>query len=359
MQIEVTEFLIQMIASIVKILAVFILVAQVPPIMVWFERRAPALMQRRKGPNRVGIGKFRLLGLIQPLADALKLLFKEEVVPDAANKIFFHIAPIFTLIPALLIAGAIPFGNEIGLLGFKIPMSVVRLDVGFLYIFAISSIAVYGVILAGWSCNNKYSLMGGLRSSAQMISYEIPLGLSLIPVVLVFGTLDLNEIVLKQSAVWGIFMPPLFISFFIFLICMFAETNRAPFDLAEAEGELVAGFHTEYGSFKFSLFFFGEYVNMFVLSCLAATLFFGGWSVPFVSHEALMSLIGNQAIVFLIGFAMIMIKAAFFLFFYVWVRWTVPRFRYDQLMTLGWKFMMPVALANIVITAVALGALHF
>ena len=359
MEIELNEVLVQLIATVAKIGLVFGISAQVPPIMVWFERRAPALMQRRKGPNRVGIGPFRLFGLIQPLADALKLMFKEEVVPDTANKIFFHLAPVFCLFPALLIAGAIPFGNDVTILSFKIPLSVVKLDVGFLYIFAISSIAVFGITLAGWSCNNKYSLMGALRSSAQMISYEIPLGLSLIPVVLVFGTLDLNEIVLKQEHMWGIFMPTLFISFVIFLICMFAETNRAPFDLAEAEGELVAGFHTEYGSFKFSLFFFAEYVNMFVLSCLAATIFFGGWGVPFVSYNTLLDLFQYQAIVALIGFGMLMIKATFFMWLYVWVRWTLPRFRYDQLMSLGWKFMMPVALANIVITAIALGAMHW
>jgi NADH-quinone oxidoreductase subunit H len=351
---EFNELTVGIISTIVKILIVFTLVAQVPPIMVWFERRAPALMQRRKGPNRVGIGPFRLFGLVQPLADAVKLMFKEEVVPDSANKIFFHLAPVFSLFTCLMIAAAIPFGHPVNIMGFTIPLQVVSVDVGFLYIFAFSSIAVYGITLAGWACNNKYSLMGGLRASAQMISYEIPLGMSLIPVVLVYGTLDLNEIVMKQSQVWGIFLPQLMISFVIFLISMFAETNRAPFDLAEAEGELVAGFHTEYGSFKFSLFYFGEYVSMFILSCLASTVFFGGWNIPFVTYDMLMSTFNNQAIVALIGFVSLMLKATFFMWLFVWVRWTLPRFRYDQLMNLGWKFMMPMALANIVITAVVM-----
>ena len=365
---EVNELTIQIAATAVKILFLFIICAQVPPIMVWVERRLPALMQRRKGPNRVGlgpftifgkkIGPFRLLGLIQPVADAIKLIFKEEVVPDAANKVFFHIAPVFCLFPALMIAAAIPFGHVVEIFGYKISLQVVSLDVGFLYIFAFSSIAVYGVTLAGWSCNNKYSLMGGIRSSAQMISYEIPMGMSLIPVVLYYGTLDLNEIVGKQVSMWGIFNPVLAISFVIFLVCMFAETNRAPFDLAEAEGELVAGFHTEYGSFKFSLFFFAEYVSMFVLSCLASTLFFGGWNVPFISYDQLLNVFGFQAIVAIIGFVMLLLKATFFMWLYVWVRWTVPRFRYDQLMGLGWKFMMPVALANIVLAAITLTLFH-
>lgn len=347
------EFWVQVLATAVKIVVLFGVVANVPPLMVWFERRVPALMQRRKGPNRVGILGLRLFGLLQSGADAIKLIFKEEVVPAEANKVFFHLAPVFSLFPALLIAGAIPFGPDITVLGHKISLSVINLDVGFLFIFAMSSLAVYGITLAGWSCNNKYSLLGSLRSSAQMISYEIPLGLSLVPIVMIYGTLSLPEIVARQESVsaWGIWAAPL--SFVIFLISMFAETNRAPFDLAEAEGELVAGFHTEYGSFKFSLFFFGEYVSMFILSCLASTVFLGGWRLPFVAPETVLAWVRYDWIAGLVGVATLFLKATAFMWLFVWVRWTLPRFRYDQLMTLGWKFMMPVALANIVVMAVA------
>jgi NADH-quinone oxidoreductase subunit H len=332
---------------------------QLPPLLVWIERRVPALMQRRRGPNRVGIFKWRLYGLLQSLADTVKLIFKEEVVPDGAHKVFYHLAPVFCVFPAFLVACAIPYGPDLAIYGYKIPLSVVRMDVGFLFIFAISSLAVYGVALAGWASNNKYSLMGSLRASAQMISYEIPLGMSLIPIVLIYGTLDLGKIVEAQNSFfqWGVFTAP--VSLLIFVICMFAETNRAPFDLAEAEGELVAGFHTEYNSAKFAAFFLGEYVSMFVLSCLASTVFFGGWQVPFVSYDALVTMLGSPNFVAPIGILMLLLKAAFFMWVYIWVRWTLPRFRYDQLMSLGWKFMLPIGLANVVVTAIVLAVLRF
>ncbi len=355
---ELNDTLVQIIATCIKIVVLFLICAHVPPFMVWFERRAPALMQRRKGPNRVGIFKFRLFGLIQPAADAIKLLFKEEVVPAAANKIFYQVAPIFGLVTSVLIAGAIPYGSDLQVFGYTIPLSIIRVDVGFLFIFAISSIGVYGITLAGWASNNKYSLMGALRASAQMISYEIPMGLSLIPMVMIFGSLDLNTIIAQQGENvfnWGFMYAP--VSFFLFLICMFAETNRAPFDLAEAEGELVAGFHTEFGSFKFSLFYFGEYVSMFVLSCLAATVFFGGWQMPFIPHDQVVAMVGPN-LTALITFMTLFLKAAFFMWLYVWVRWTLPRFRYDQLMSLGWKFMMPIGLVNILVTALVIAMME-
>ncbi len=343
---------IQVIASIVKILIVLVLCLQVPPLMVWAERRAPAMMQRRKGPNRVGLFKFRLYGLLQSAADAVKLIFKEEVVPRGANKAVYHIAPIFGVFTAMMVACAIPYGNDISVFGQKVSLSPIHLDVGFLFIFAISSLAVYAVTLAGWASNNKYSLLGSLRASAQMISYEIPLGMSLIPLVVIFGTLDLNKMVLAQSAYpwsWGVVKAP--ISFLLFLVCMFAETNRAPFDLAEGESELVAGFHTEFNSAKFAAFFLSEYVAMFVLSCLAATVFFGGWQTPFIPYETLLSLLGGMEwLAALAGFVCLIVKAAFFMWVYVWVRWTLPRFRYDQLMSLGWKFMLPVGLVNLLVT---------
>ena len=243
------EFWIEFVITAIKIVLVFTVCAQIPPFMVWFERRAPAYMQRRKGPNRVGLFGFRLFGLIQPLADTIKLIFKEEVVPTGAHKVFYHLAPVFSLFTSLLVAAAIPFGPPIEIFGRTITLSVVNLDVGFLFIFALSSLGVYGVTLAGYASNNKYSLMGALRASAQMISYEIPLGLSLIPIVIICGTLDLNTIVLGQESIlsWGIFKAP--VSFFLFVIAMFAETNRAPFDLAESEAELVAGFFTGYKYF--------------------------------------------------------------------------------------------------------------
>ena len=355
MGLSLDEFTVQFVAFVIKFSIILGLCLQIPPLMVWVERRAPALMQRRKGPNRVGLFGFRLFGLVQSAVDAIKLIFKEEVVPDGANKFFFHAAPVFAMFPAILVATAIPYGPSIHVFGYLVPLSITSLDVGFLFIFAIASIAVYGVALAGWSCNNKYSLLGSLRASAQMISYEIPLGMSLIPAVLIYDTLDLNTIVLKQSNIWGVVWMP--VSFFIFLICMFAETNRAPFDLAEGESELVAGFHTEYGSFKFSQFYLAEYVSMFVLSCLASTIFFGGWQIPFLPFGPVVELLSSYGVPFAeylmaaLCFGMLLIKACFFMWVYVWVRWTLPRFRYDQLMNLGWKFMLPVALANIVVTA--------
>jgi NADH-quinone oxidoreductase subunit H len=359
MGLTANEFTVQFIATLIKFAIIAGIALHIPPIMVWAERRIPGMMQRRKGPNRVGLFQFRLYGIVQPLADTIKLIFKEEVVPEGAQKAFYHLAPIFSVFPAFLIAMALPYGPDIQAFGFTIPLSVIRVDVGFLFIFAVSSLAVYGVTIAGWASNNKYSLLGSLRASAQMISYEIPLGMSLIPIVLIYGSLDLNKIVEAQNHIWlwGVFLSP--ISFVLFLIAMFAETNRAPFDLAEAEGELVAGFHTEYTSAKFAAFFLGEYVSMFVLSCLASTVFFGGWQVPFIDIRAIDNMVGFIGVGAVIGFLSLMLKAGFFMWIYVWVRWTVPRFRYDQLMSLGWHYMIPLGLINVVVTAVVLAAVRF
>jgi NADH-quinone oxidoreductase subunit H len=366
--IEWSDALVQGIASVVKFLIFFVLLLHIPPVMVWVERRAPALMQRRRGPNRVGIGRlfgligpWRLYGLLQSAADAVKLIWKEEVVPDGANKSFYHLAPIFAVVPAFLVAMAIPYGPDLSLFGYVIPLSVISVDVGFLYIFAVSSLGVYGITIAGWASNNKYSLLGAMRASAQMISYEIPLGMSLIPIVIIHGTLDLNQIVISQGANvwnWGIFTAP--VSFVIFFICMFAETNRAPFDLAEGESELVAGFHTEFNSAKFAAIFLAEYVVMFVLACLASVVFLGGWQIPFVSQEFLTGLLGDYSwIAVILGHVALMLKAAFFMWMYVWVRWTLPRFRYDQLMALGWKFLLPIGLVNIIGTAAVIAFYSF
>ncbi len=344
-------FVVSLLATLAKIVIIFLVGLHIPPVMVWLERRIPALMQRRRGPNRVGLFKFRLWGLFQSLADAIKLVFKEESVPEGANKYFYHLAPVFSVFPAFLVLSAIPFGESLTIAGYTIPLVLIRLNVGFLFIIAIAGMGIYGITLSGWAANSTFSLLGSLRASAQMISYEIPLGLSLVPLVLVFDSLDLTQIVRGQEHVWnwGVILCP--ISFFIFLICMFAETNRTPFDLAEAESELVVGYHTEYGSGKFAAFFLSEYVSMFGLSCVCSVLFFGGWQIPFVSQKLLFEVLRNQNLVAFIGVLVLLVKAAFFMFLYVWVRWTIPRFRYDQLMKLGWKFLVPLGLANILITA--------
>lgn len=345
-------FHIALLANLVKILIIFVIALQIPPVMVWSERRIPALMQRRRGPNRVGLFRWRLWGLLQTAADALKLIFKEESVPQGANKYFYHLAPVFSVFPVFLVLCAIPFGESVQILGYKIPLSIINVNVGFLFILAMAGMAIYGITLSGWAANSTFSLLGSLRASAQMISYEIPLGLSLIPLVLVYDSLDLVSIVRQQEHVWhwGIFLCP--VSFLIFLVCMFAETNRTPFDLAEAESELIVGYHTEYGSAKFAAFFLSEYVGMFALSCLCSILFFGGWHIPFITKNDLMVLLfKNENLIALVQFLVVMLKAAFFMFLYVWVRWTIPRFRYDQLMKLGWKFLLPLGLFNVLVTA--------
>ena len=305
--------------------------------LIYAERKICGHIQARTGPNRVGP-----LGLLQPIADVGKLLFKEEFTPAGANKIIFHIAPILAVFPAIVTFSVIPMGPP--------PMFVVTdINVGLLLFLAMSSLGVYGITLGGWSSNNKYALLGGLRSSAQMISYELAMGLSTIPVLLRSGTLSLSGIVDSQGGPyqiggttlplpnWGIFHWYLVLPFFIFLICAFAETNRAPFDLPEAEGELVAGFHTEYSSMKWALFFLGEYMNMIVICSIMVTLFLGGWHGP------------GPAI---LGIVWYLLKLFALLFFFIWVRWTFPRLRYDQLMGFGWKVLLPASIANVVIAAV-------
>ena len=311
--------------------------------MPWVERKVSAWMQDRVGPNRVGWA-----GLLQPIADSLKFFFKEDIILGHTEKALFALAPALTVIPALLVISVIPFAPALEVFGYHVPMVIADLDVGILFVFAISSLGVYGVTLAGWASNNKYSLMGGVRASAQMISYEICLGLSVVGVFMIAETLRLTDIVvLQQGAVWNwnIFSQP--IGFVIFVIAAFAETNRLPFDLPEAETELVAGYHTEYGSMKFATFFAGEYIAMYVFGALVAVLFLGGWAIPFVSQETLVGW-GNWGT--LLGLMSFLTKICAFLFFYVWVRWTIPRFRFDQLMNLGWKVLLPLGLVNILLT---------
>ncbi|HJU57076.1 MAG TPA: NADH-quinone oxidoreductase subunit NuoH [Pyrinomonadaceae bacterium] len=304
------------------------------------ERRVLAFIQGRLGPNRVGPG-----GLLQPFADLLKFILKEDIVPDKSTRFVYFLAPVLAIMTALMTIIVYPFGPTITLPWFGATQLVIaRFDVALLYVLGITSVGVYGIALAGWSSNNKYSLMGALRSSAQLISYELSLGLSLVGVVLLSGTLDIYNIVEQQSGYWFGFIPkwnifPQILGFIIYLISAIAETNRVPFDLPEAETELVAGFHTEYSAMKFALFFMAEYVNMLTVSMLATTLFLGGWNGPGVAAFPLL------------GVFYFLIKVIFFLFLYIWLRGTLPRFRFDQLMNFGWKFLLPVAILNIVITA--------
>jgi NADH-quinone oxidoreductase subunit H len=314
------------------------------------ERKVSAWIQDRIGPNRVGPG-----GLLQPAADGVKNFMKEESAPAGVNKTLFNLAPMLAFIPALLTWAVIPFGAAWASPWGRIEMVVADLPIGFLFTLAISSLGVYGIVLAGWASNNKYSLLGGLRASAQLISYEIALGMSTIPVLLLAGNVTMNTIVNQQaSMVWNAF--GLTIAFFVFLVSAFAETNRLPFDMPEAESELIAGYHTEYSAMKFSLFFIAEYANMVTQSALMATLFLGGWDIPFMARD------NGDAVGLgwvLLSVLIFLAKVLAFLFFFMWIRWTLPRFRYDQLMSLGWKFMLPLALAYIVISASAILALDY
>jgi len=410
---------------IIKSLFVVITALTFVPIMIWLERKGAAIIQDRIGPNRASIGFLRLAGLIHIVADSIKIFFKEDITPKFVNKFYYYLAPwLAGAIPFLTFA-VIPFADNVVINDKEISMQILNIDVGLLWFFAIVSLSVYSVVFAGWSSNSKYSLLGGIRASAQMLSYEIPMGLSVIGLLMVFGTMNLNEIVKAQGDLlfgilpsWGIFLQP--IGALIFIVCAFAETNRNPFDLAEGESEIVGGFHTEYSSMKFGLFFMGEYISIVVSSALITTLFLGGWQVPYFStqdiidnyrilvqsslivasfvaillayklydhykyhknrwkdsrdYEALiftfLSILASivfmvLAIVFtniempywfpniftmIAQIGVFLLKVAFICWLFVWVRWTLPRFRYDHLMNLGWKGLLPLALANIFVT---------
>ena len=325
----------------VKVLLVFAATMLTVLVMIYAERRISAFIQGRLGPNRVGPQ-----GLLQPIADGIKFLMKEDIIPAGVDKPIYLLAPAMLLIPALMTFAVIPFGSDITLFGRNIPLQVADVNVGILYILALTSIGVYGLVLAGWASNSKYPLIGGLRSSAQLISYELTMGLAIVSIVLLSGSLRLNDIISQQQGhflSWNVFKQPL--AFLIFLIAVYAETNRLPFDLTEAEQELVGGYHTEYSSMKFAMFYMAEYANMITAAALTVTLFFGGWDLPFL-NETSMGMLGV-----VLSVAAFILKTAFFLFLFIWVRWTFPRFRYDQLMNLGWKVMLPLALFNIFITA--------
>jgi NADH-quinone oxidoreductase subunit H len=325
-----------LVESAVKIALFFFVVLTAVAYMTLVERRVSAWIQDRQGPNRVGP-----FGLLQPLADGIKFLFKEEITPPHVYRPVYLLAPLLIFVPALVTFSVIPIGPAIELFGRTVRLQIADVDNGVLVILALSAMGVYGVALAGWSSNSKYSLMGGLRSSAQLISYELAMGLSIVGVLMAAGSLRLNDIVERQAEHgWNILWQ--FPGFLIFLTAAFAETNRLPFDLPEAETELVAGYHTEYSGMRFSMFYMAEYVNMITASALATTLYCGGYHVPGLSRLALPPLVA--ALVQVLAFCL---KVGFFLFVYVWVRWTLPRFRYDQLMNLGWKVLLPIALVHI------------
>jgi NADH-quinone oxidoreductase subunit H len=343
------ELLAQTLIALIKAFIVVNAVLLAAATLVYVERRVAAWIQDRIGPNRVGP-----FGLLQPFADVIKLYFKEDLVPALADRAYHRLAPLISIAVALSLYAVIPIADYVEIAGQRIPLTVAPgINVGVLYVLAMTSIGVYGIVLAGWSSNNKYSLLGGLRSSAQMISYELTLGLSLVGVIMVAGTLDLAEIIARQKHVWNIVYQPL--GFLLFLVASFAETNRAPFDLPEAEPELVGGYHTEYCGMKFGLFFLAEYSNMVVASLMMVTLFLGGWHVPFVPDlPQWLGLREGSIGLALFQAGVTLTKTALFLFLFIWVRWTVPRFRYDQLMRLGWRTLLPLALVNILLTGVVL-----
>lgn len=334
------EWLINLLITLAKIAVVHGVILTGVAYSVYAERKVSAFVQNRYGPNRVGPQ-----GLLQPLVDVIKLLMKEDIVPEKANKFIHALAPGISIVVSLSTFAVIPFGDTITLFGRTIQLQIANVNIGILYILALLSLGVYGVTLSGWSSNNKYSLLGGLRSSAQMISYELSMGIAVLGIIIINGTLELNQIVQNQYGwQWNILLQP--VGFIIFLVASFAETNRAPFDLPEAEQELVGGYHTEYSSMKFAMFFLAEYAAMIIASAVITTLYLGGWQFPYLQTFGLPDIV--VSIVQVLTFSL---KVVALVFFFIWVRWTLPRFRYDQLMDLGWKVMLPIALLNLFVTA--------
>ncbi len=327
------------IVKIILILVLFMVTLGIAAYSTYAERKVAAFLQDRLGPNRAGI-----YGLLQPLADGGKMFFKEEIIPAASDKFIFILGPSLFMITALMTSAIIPWGPDVSIHGEVHSLQVADINIGLLYLFGVVSLGVYGIMLGGWASNNKYSLLGAVRASSQMISYELAMGLSVIGILLYTGSLSLKDIVAHQQGIhWNIFYQPL--GFVIFLICAFAECNRSPFDLAECETELIGGFHTEYSSMKLGLYLFAEYINMFISSAVIACLFFGGYNFPFIDHLGL-----SPNWLALVGVIILFAKIFFFIFFFMWVRWTIPRFRYDQLMRLGWQILIPLALFNIIAT---------
>ena len=329
----------------VLVTVIFLISLTVAAYSTLAERKIAGYLQDRVGPNRAGPG-----GMFQPLADGLKMFFKEEIIPTDSSKALFILGPSLALLTSLIGSAVIPWGESIQIADRLVSLQIADVNVGILYIFGVVSLGVYGIMIGGWASNNKFSLMGAIRAASQSISYEIPMGLSIIALLMATNTLSMKEIAEQQHGMnWNIFYQPL--GFIIFMICSFAETNRTPFDLPECETELVGGYHTEYSGFKMGAFMFAEYLNMFLASAVMSTLYFGGYNYPGMDwvNSMLGSLFGP-----LIGMGVLLFKIFAFIFFFMWVRWTVPRFRYDQLMNLGWKVLIPLAIANIVITGIVI-----
>jgi NADH-quinone oxidoreductase subunit H len=331
------------------IVAVFAITMIMAMYSTWAERKVAAFLQDRVGPNRAGWG-----GLLQPLADGMKLFAKEEFEPNTPNRFLFFVGPAIAMSTALMTSAVIPWGDKLEMFGRTVTLQATDIDVSLLYIFGVVSVGVYGIMIGGWASNNKFSLMGAVRAASQMVSYEVAMGLSIIALLMMTGTLSLKEISEQQAGMnWNVFYQP--VGFLIFLICAFAETNRTPFDLAECESELIGGYHTEYSSMKMGFYLFAEYANMFISSAILAILYFGGYNYPGMSWA-----VENWGvnIANVLGIAVLFIKICGFIFFYMWIRWTIPRFRYDQLMNLGWKILIPLSIINIVITGICILAFN-
>ncbi|MEO8147980.1 MAG: NADH-quinone oxidoreductase subunit NuoH [Bacteroidia bacterium] len=341
-----------LIVKLILVVAVFMVALLVAMYSTYTERKVAAFLQDRLGPNRAGP-----FGIFQPLADGAKMFMKEEIIPNQADKFLFILGPCIAMMTACMTGVVIPWGNSLMIDGREYIMQVTDINVGILYAFAVVSIGVYGIMIGGWASNNKYSLLGAIRASSQMISYELAMGMSIIALIMTTGSLSLRDIVAGQAGWhWNIFYQPL--GCLLFIICAFAETNRAPFDLPECETELVGGYHTEYSSMKLGFYLFAEYINMFISAAIISALFFGGYNFPFIGR-----IDASHNIIALIGTGIFFLKITFFIFFFMWVRWTLPRFRYDQLMYLGWKVLLPISILNVLITGVVTlwrnGLLHW
>jgi NADH-quinone oxidoreductase subunit H len=332
----------------ILVLCVFTLALVVAMYSTYAERKVAAFLQDRLGPNRAGP-----FGILQPLADGLKMFMKEEIIPNVSNKWLFILGPSIAMLTACMTGVVIPWAPAFRTAANHIyPLQITDVNIGILYLFGVVSIGVYGIMIGGWASNNKFALLGAIRASSQMISYEVAMGLSIIALIMTTGTLSVGEIVSQQTSWhWNILSQPL--GFLIFIICAFAETNRTPFDLPECESELVGGYHTEYSSMKLGFYLFAEYINMFISSAVMACLFFGGYNFPFIYR-----FVTDPLWVTIVGFLVMMGKTTFFIFFFMWIRWTVPRFRYDQLMNLGWRILIPLSILNVVITGVVLWLQH-
>lgn len=357
----ITELLI----TLAKILFIIgVTVGFFAPILTWVERKQSAIMQDRIGANRADILGFTALGLFHAIADALKMFTKEDFIPEGANKILHTLSPIIAVIPAILTFAVVPFGGVYNLFGREVNLVISDLDVGLLFVFAIASIATYGYVIAGWSSNNNWSLLGSMRTASQMISYEVTMGLTIIGVLMVYGSMRLTEIgaIQEDFSRWGIFLQPL--GFLMFLTAAIAENKRIPFDNPEAESEIVAGYFTEYSGLKFGMFFMSEFIEMVTISAIVTILFFGAWHIPFLTTATLLSWFeilgttGANLLVMLIHVGVFFAKVIFFIWMQMTIRWTLPRFRYDQIMKLGWKILLPLSLANVLVTGIVILMLH-